>query len=386
MRDSLLSKQEIIETPAFIYDLDKVREKAKFLYQIKKKVNCKILYSVKALPLYRVLKEIEPFVDGFSVSSFFEAKLIEKVYKGKKEIHFVSPSIKSEQWEAISDTTTHLTFNSLEQFSFFKDRLQKKKNYAVRINPEISFAKDARYDPCSKFSKLGTPINGLKKKIYEDPSFLKEIQGIHLHTNCESEDFSHLIKTFLKLKTEFGAEISKFQSINLGGGYLFDTSKNLSLFYELVNELNENYNFDIIIEPGGFLVKDSGYLLSSVIDLFQRNGKKIAILDTTVNHLPEVFEYQYEPDVYKHMSHNKNEYILAGCSCLAGDVFGTYCFENELSVGSKVFFEKVGSYSLVKAHTFNGINLPDIYCLEDSTGLEKVKSFTFEEYVSHYRS
>ena len=138
------------------------------------------------------------------------------------------------------------------------------------------------------------------------------------------------------------------------------------------------------LNPGTFLVRDSGYLVSSVIDLFQRDGKNIAVLDTTVNHLPEVFEYQCEPDVLGDDLSNKNEYILAGGSCLAGDVFGVYRFENELELGSKVIFEKVGSYSLVKAHTFNGINLPDVYCLEDGTGLEKVKSFTLEQYVHYY--
>ena len=171
----------------------------------------------------------------------------------------------------------------------------------------------------------------------------------------------------------------------MGGGYCFDESENLSLFYGLVDELNHSYDFsEIIIEPGNFLVRDCGFLVSSVIDLFRRDGKYIAVLDTTVNHLPEVFEYQYEPDVLGDACSNKNEYILAGSSCLAGDVFGVYRFEDELELGSKVIFEKVGSYSLAKAHMFNGINLPDVYCLEDDIGLKRVKSFTLEHYMHYY--
>ena len=371
------------ETPAFVYNLSEVKKRAKLLSQVKDKSNCKVLYSVKPLPLYRVLEEMES-LDGFSVSSFFEARLVQKACKNGKEIHFISPGIKSEQWEDISTAVDYLTFNSLEQFSYFEAKL-RKQSYGIRVNPEISLIEDPRYNPCREFSKLGVPIAQIKNKISDDPGFLKKIEGIHFHTNFESRDFSHLTKTFSRLKTEFADELKRFKWINLGGGYFFDESENLSLFYELVDELSYNYDFDeIIIEPGTFLVRDSGYLVSSVIDLFRRDGKNIAVLDTTVNHLPEVFEYQYEPDVLGDDFSNKNEYILAGSSCLAGDVFGVYRFENELELGSKVIFEKVGSYSLVKAHTFNGINLPDVYCLEDNTGLKRVKSFTLEQYVHYY--
>ena len=382
---SFLLKQKNIQTPAFVYDLDEINKKVKFLSKIKKRLNCKVLYSLKALPLTRILEEMEFFIDGFSVSSLFEAKLAKQTSKNKKEIHFVSPGIKNEQWEDLSEIVSYLTFNSFEQASFFEDKMRKSQSYGLRLNPEISFIEDDRYNPCSKISKLGVTLPQLKKEISENSNFFNKIDGIHLHTNCESSNFSQLTQTFLKIKNEIGDEINKFKWINLGGGYLFNKSTNLSLFYELIESINKNYHFDnIIIEPGNFIIKDSGYLVSSVIDIFQRNGKNIAVLDTTVNHLPEVFEYQYEPNVANHHASYKNNYLLAGCSCLAGDIFGTYSFENNLEIGSKVIFEEIGSYSLVKAHTFNGINLPDIYCIKNNTGLEKIKSFTFEDYKNYY--
>ena len=381
--DLTVLKQKTIATPAFIYDLDSIKGKLQLLHSEKTKRNIKLLYSLKALPLPRILKEIKPFVDGFSASSLFEAKLAESVCNGEKEINFVSPGIKSFEWEELSRIANRITFNSLEQLDFFEDRFKGEKNYGIRINPEISFVKDSRYDPCRTFSKLGTPLNQIKERISMDPNFFEKIKGLHIHTNCESTDFSQLTQVFLKIKSELGGEINNFKWINLGGGYLFDQSKNLSLFYELTKEINQNYD-EVIIEPGNFIVQDSGYLVSSVIDLFQRNGKRIAVLDTTVNHVPEVFEYQYEPDVLETSPNHENEYMLAGCSCLSGDIFGTYCFENKLDIGSKVIFSSLGSYSLVKAHTFNGINLPDLYCLENKTRLEKIKSYTFKEYMNHY--
>ena len=55
----------------------------------------------------------------------------------------------------------------------------------------------------------------------------------------------------------------------------------------------------------------------------------------------------------------------------------------KLKIGSKITFNKVGSYSLVKANMFNGINLPDIYCLENNIQLKNIKKYTFNDYMNH---
>ena len=38
--------------------------------------------------------------------------------------------------------------------------------------------------------------------------------------------------------------------------------------------------------------------------------------------MPEVLEFQFEPDVLGHIDAGLHRYILAGCTCLPGDVFG----------------------------------------------------------------
>ena len=170
--------------------------------------------------------------------------------------------------------------------------------------------------------------------------------------------------------------------INLGGGYLWDETTDFGPFQEAVDLLTTTYGLRVFIEPGAGVVNSAGYLVASVIDLFKSDGKTVAVLDTTVNHLPEVFEYQYEPDVVEHADDARHEYILAGCSCLAGDLFGEYSFVEPLDIGSRLTFANVGAYSLVKAHMFNGINLPKIYVLTETGELVLVKQFTYEDFTS----
>ena len=104
-----------------------------------------------------------------------------------------------------------------------------------------------------------------------------------------------------------------------------------------------------------------------MVDLIDTDGGPLAVLDTSVNHMPEVFEYsdRFEPDVLGHRDDlpagEGYRYVLAGSTCLAGDLFGTYRFTEPLAIGSRVLFPAMGAYSLVKAHMFNGQPLPNIY-------------------------
>ncbi len=371
------------DTPYFLFDKGTLKKRLSHHKKTAEHANVKLIYSVKSLSHIEILKEIAKYVAGFSVSSVFEARLVEGISNNQHTVHFVSPGIKTGQWSKVSQSAHFITFNSLEQYAHFKDKLHSDVSYGLRLNPELSFVKDARYNPCRDSSKLGVPLE-------ETVKFLKNsdagtaLKGLHFHNNCDSCDFLELEKTFKKIESYLSRYFKQFQWINLGGGYILDAKENLPAFYKLTQYIRTKYQFErIIIEPGASIVRDSVYLVSSVIDVFKRGGKNIAVLDTTTNHLPEVFEYQYQPDILECDSSGSYEYILAGCSCLAGDVFGAYFFKNKLKTGSKVIFNKVGGYSLVKAHRFNGINLPDIYCIENNIELKKIKSYTFNDYVSH---
>ncbi len=137
---------------------------------------------------------------------------------------------------------------------------------------------------------------------------------------------------------------------------------------ELINIINmeqdrwkKKYGINFIIEPGFDISNSAGFLISSVTDLFERKGKHIAVLDTSVNHSPNIFSFRRTPEIINHGENNLYSYILAGASCLAGDVFGEYSFNNKLSLGDKVVFKNIGAYSFVKANKFNGLEIPIVY-------------------------
>ena len=252
----------------------------------------------------------------------------------------------------------------------------------MRVNPQISFIDDKRYDPARSDSKLGVPLDDLITLLSNGArDTLAGITGIHFHNNADSTNFGQLLQTVEHLDLHLGDWLSTLDWINLGGGYLFPEDANLKPFYQAIDLLKSKHGLEVFMEPGAAIVRDAGYIVSTVLDIFISDGKQIAVLDTTVNHMPEVFEYQYEPDVMGHVESGKHEYILAGCSCLAGDIFGEYAFDEPLEVGSRVVFSGMGAYTLVKAHMFNGINLPTIYSLRENGELVLEKEFTYEDFA-----
>ena len=376
-------KKNQVLTPYFLFDLKQLRKNLLFHKKTAEDLDIKLIYSIKTLSNIEILKEIAKYVKGFSVSSLFESMLANHVSNESHTTHFVSPGINTQQWPTLSKKAQFVTFNSLEQFMRFQDKLYPKVSYGIRLNPKLSFVPDDRYDPCRSFSKLGVPLSDMLDFLKNKP-FAKHLQGLHFHNNCDSQDFSQMEKTFIKVESVLGKFFNQFKWLNLGGGYLFDSSKNSVDFGNLIQYIRKKYHFEhIIIEPGSSIIQNTANLVSSVIDIFKRDGKNIAILNTTVNHLPEVFEYQYQPNIPECDLSGSFEYILAGCSCLAGDVFGTYRFKNKLNVGSKITFKNVGAYSLVKANMFNGINLPDIYCIKSNNQWQKTRSYTFNDYLSY---
>jgi len=376
-----LLEEKSLTTPAFVYDEAAVTNKLELLAKVRERCGCQILYSVKALSFSSLLNTIADHVDGFSASSLFECRLAREVLGEKGSIHVTSPGLSLGDLQDIANISDYLSFNSSSQWQRCKSHVERL-NCGLRVNPELSFVKDDRFDPCRDYSKLGIPLSQLATLWRQQPETFAGISGIHIHTNSESENFRELEQTINKVKNALEDFMPGLDWINLGGGYLFDNTQQLDVLCSIASGLKQQNGMDVFFEPGNAIVNQAGYLVATVIDLFDSGGKIIAVLDTTVNHLPEVFEYQYKPVVLQECADGAYSYRLAGASCLSGDLFGDYCFADKLQVGSRIIFANTGAYMLVKASIFNGINLPAIYSLNSSNELRLQKEYDY----GHYRS
>lgn len=374
--------QDSVETPAFVYDEEGIRAAISDVRSKLGEFALQVLFPLKCFTIYDALCFMADYVDGFSASSLFEAELAREILGNDKQVHITMPGMRPDEVDRIAEVCDLVSFNSLSQFRRYHKRIFGRAQIGLRVNPKISFVKDCRYDPCRKFSKLGIPLAKLTEMAGNLSEEFKAVAGLHFHTNCESANFHNLLRTIEYIEQSLSGLLAHVDWVNLGGGYLFESPQNIDALVEYVDRLKGRYHVEIIVEPGKGIVGSSGYMISSVLDMFESDGRQIAVLDTSVNHMPEVFEYQYKPDVAQATRNGKYRYTLAGATCLAGDLFGEYKFEEPLEIGSRIVFENAGAYTLVKAHMFNGVNLPTICALTAGGRLEQIRTFDYEDFRS----
>lgn len=371
-----------IEAPALVIDLSVVSLCAQRVQSLARLSGTRFVYSVKACPLVPVLKCLLETIDGFSTSSLYETRLVREIDSNSSFVVHTSPIIRDAEVEELGTLCNRIALNSLSQFQLFDKQLKGASKIGIRLNPRLSFIEDARYDPCRRNSKLGVPLEQFRSALRAEPKRFANLTGIHCHSNCDSDDSGQLLDTIGRIESVLGDDLRRFQWFNVGGGYEFADELKFDRVIAEFQRLSELYDLEMVIEPGASIVRSAGSIVSTVEDILEGDDYPIAVLDTTVNHWPEVFEYQFEPDVEGHVENGRFTYLLAGCSCLAGDLFGVYSFDEPLDIGSQVTFLNAGAYSIVKAHMFNGINLPNIYVRKESGELELIKRFTYEDYSS----
>ena len=369
-----------IPTPTFVYSERSLEETNDLVREIRRATGCRVLYAMKAMPFASMLQAMEPALDGFAASSLFEAQLARALFPWK-QLHFTTPGLRPHEVGSLSGLCDYITLNSVSHVRTFGPQLAGTVSLGLRLNTQLSFVEDERYNPCRTYSKLGVPLSQLENGSVGD---LPEIvRGLHIHTNADSTDLGELEANVSALCHRLPSDI-EVEWVNLGGGYLFSEMQCLDRLVDVIQAVRKRFDAEVFLEPGAALVRNAALIVSQVIDLFEVDGRSVAVLDTSVNHLPEVLEFGYQPEVMGQLDVAGHEYILAGSTCLAGDVFGAYRLRSKLDIGTRVVFTGSGAYTLAKAHRFNGVNLPTIYALGNDGTLRLCKQYTFQHYKDQW--
>ncbi len=208
------------------------------------------------------------------------------------------------------------------------------------------------------------------------------LDGFHFHTLCE-QDSDDLETTVAAVEQQFGCYLKGKKWLNLGGGHhITRPGYDIERLIRIITHLKETYHLEVYLEPGEAVVLNAGFLVSEVLEVM-RNGIHIAILDTSAAcHMPDVLEMPYRPPVQKSGLPNEKQYTyrLAGPTCLAGDVIGDYSFDFPLKEGDRIVFEDMALYTMVKTNTFNGMPLPSIVLRKKDGSIEKIRSFSYEDF------
>ncbi len=368
-----------ITTPAYVADMAVLKQNMATAAHIRQDAGCRILLATKAFALPEVFPLMREYLDGTTASGVHEARLGRETFG--REVHVYSPAYTTSSLSELLTISDHIYFNSPDQLRRFLPEVRaagKDKLVGIRINPGYSRATlgGHLYDPCSPRSRFGV--------LRADLDYLPwdEIDILHAHSLCESlHDGS--VGLIEHMAREFAPYISRVKAVNFGGGHFINKAGyDVEALIRAIRDFRAAFGVEVILEPGSGLVVDAGYLVATVLDVIH-NETDIAILDASAScHMPDVLEVPYTPPLYGAAEPGEHPctFILAGNTCMAGDVIGEYSFPKPLRPGDSLVFGDMLQYSFVKNNTFNGTPLPDIGLLHEDGRYEVVRRFGYEDF------
>ena len=367
-----------IPSPCYVLEEKLLKNNLEKLKYVQQQAGIEIICALKGFSMYSTFPLVRQYLAGATASSLHEARLAFEEMHSKA--HVYSPAYLEKEWEELSSYTSHISFNSLNQYAQFGERAKQKGiSCGIRINPQYSEVETDMYNPCIAGSRLGITRDALGSALPEG------IEGLHSHTLCENDSFT-LERTLAALVDKFGDLLPKIKWLNLGGGHAitradYDVEHLISILKNLKLKFP---NLKIIMEPGSAVGWQTGYLKSTVLDIVDAQGIMVAILDISfAAHMPDTLEMPYKPKIigaYHEPVVGKPTYRFGGMTCLAGDFYGDYSFDSDLKIGDTIVFDDMIHYTMVKTTTFNGVNLPSIGISHLNGEFELVKSFGYESF------
>lgn len=371
-----------IPSPCFVLDEQSLRVNLQILDLVQKEAGVKIICALKGYSMWSTFPLVGSYLSGATASSLNEAKLIYE--EMGKEAHTYCPVIYSPDFEDLLMYSSHFTFNSLSEWIRYKERAQafpKQVSFGLRINPEYSEVETDLYNPAIPGSRLGITADLFEETLPEG------IDGLHFHVLCENDSYV-LERTLAEVEKRFSHLIKQCKWINMGGGHhITREDYNVEHLIQLLKDFKSRYpNLEeVILEPGEAVGWQTGFLVSTVQDIINAKGIKVAMLDVSFAcHMPDCLEMPYKPKILNATDavEGKPTYRMGGNSCLAGDYMGMgdYSFEEPLEPGDQIVFDDMIHYTMVKTTFFNGVNHPSIgiWTLDDEFVL--VKRFSYEDY------
>ena len=371
-----------IPTPAYILDEGQLLKNGALLSSVAERTGAKMLLAQKAFSNFNLYPAMAPYLDGTEASGLFEARLGAEEMPGK-EVHVFCAGYRERDFEAILGYADHIVFNSPGQLEKFGFRARAAgKSVGLRINPECSTQEGhAIYDPCAPGSRLGTTREQWDAQM--TPALISLLDGLHFHTLCE-QDADALEITLDAVEEKFGDILPGMRWLNFGGGHhITRPNYDISRLERCILRAQEHWGVEVYLEPGEAWALNAGYLLTSVLDLTENGGTKVAILDMSAAcHTPDVLEMPYRPPLLGagEPGGKKYTYRLGGPTCLSGDIIGDYSFDMPLKEGDRLIFGDMAIYTTCKNNTFNGMPLPDIWVWKKDETLEKSTDFGYDDF------
>jgi diaminopimelate decarboxylase len=376
---SLQALARTYHTPLYVFDEATIRARCTELKSAISYPNHRIRYACKALTLQAVLKIIRDEGLWIDASSLNEVHRALRAGFNPAEVYYTGEGATREVYQFLVDHGILINCTSIDQIRLL-GAIKPGHHCSIRINPGEGHGETTKTNTGGPSSKHGIYFDQVEEAKSVAAGFGIRLIGVHSHIGSGT-DLTHWLT--IKDRTLALAETFRdLEFVNLGGGlpvvYNPQTDKPMPLrewgaaLSSSMEAFSARLGRDIrlFIEPGRFVVAESGYLLAEVQAIKSTPGYEYAIVNTGLNHNIRPAMYgSYHP--IRFIPHDNrpagpvSDYVIAGYLCESGDVFtatadGTLAPRPfpHLAVGDLMVMSHVGAYAHAMKSEYNSMNLP----------------------------
>ncbi|MFC1691407.1 diaminopimelate decarboxylase [Nanoarchaeota archaeon] len=334
-----VSAEQLIKdfgSPLYVYEGDVIRDRINQLKSCIKWPKTDLHYACKAntnIHIMKILRKEGSYIDAVSPG---EVQLALESSYDSKHILFTGNNASDEDLNFCIKNHVLVNLGSINQIHRYGKLAKNKKTakkVSIRINPDVGAGHHGHCITGGPDSKFGVYYNEIEEAQKTAKKYGLEIIGIHSHIGSGILDTETWLMA-MDVVLGVAKKVKGLSFIDFGGGIGVpykpeEKSLNLNEFGKAVtkkfSEFCKEYGKDLRLklEPGRFLVCESGYLLCTVTNTKKTPAHKFAGTDTGFNHLVRPAMYGSYHEIYNASNSKgaKEKIVIAGNICESGDIF-----------------------------------------------------------------
>ncbi len=364
---------EHVQTPVYCYSANVIREKYETLSAALSPLGASICFAMKANGNLSVLGLLAELGCGMDIVSGGELQraLVAGVPASRIIFSGVGKT-KAEIARALEVGIHQINVESASEIEVIAQVARTggwRAPIALRVNPDVDAKTHAKITTGRRDSKFGIPMDEVPA-LYAKALAMPELQvcGLAVHIGSQIKElspFRHAYTAMANLVRQLRAAGHVVASLDLGGGIGVEsgdgTGPDLSELAAIIRETVGDLGCALTVEPGRWLVAQSGLLITEILYLKQMSENEIVIVDAAMNDLmrPALYDAVH-PVLPVHPPRGgsaSTRHRLVGPICESSDVFGTYEGLGELREGDLLAFNCAGAYCASMASTYNSRDL-----------------------------
>jgi diaminopimelate decarboxylase len=353
------------KTPLYVYSRKTIVNHFRKIKRAFKEFKPLICYSVKSNANLRLLSVLVAEGAGLDVVSGGE--LYKALKAGVNPQKIVYASVGKTDEEITAALKAGILFFNVESVAELKNinrisaKLKKQAKAAIRINPDVNPQTHEYITTSKKENKFGIDLK-TAAGIFNNTQKYKavDICGIHLHIGSQITKAKPYKDALKKVISFIKKNNIKLDYINLGGGlgivYGSEKPQTADSFSKAISPLLRKIKARLILEPGRFIVGNSGILIARVIYVKESGNKIFVITDTAMNDLmrPSLYKAFHKiVPLNKKGRRFKRPVDIVGPVCETGDFLGKARILPEVKGGEYLAIFGAGAYGFSMSSNYN---------------------------------